>query len=635
MHPAVIIIIIIVVLYFLFSRNKGTTTSTITNGKPTPTPPLITTVEPELNDRDTYIDEKGDKYYILDKTRQVPRKTYIKGIIVGKYHGESEPILEEAHYDSKFFDFNIYEATIFNVNTQTHPYYFNPDTRFPKEKLPNNLPVILEKDVNQYAVNILEPQLQNVVFNRKLHQTEGDEVFGTIKGEITGYLLDFIVEHYQVRVYISRQDNSTNKLESDEDIIENDSDEENSDGVSISEEEGIIDENFDEQYSDGGLISKEKNTTLSPVNKFKTKIPTGKEEKSGNYKRLEYWYSNYKETYWSNWIYTGPPGPAGGPGCFSILGMVIGIALLILFLTTIGPQGILSLLVIAAIILVLAFFSEIIKWVFRIALLLMLIGLIVSVISSIGKRYSPSKPLKDTTEVKRDSLINSDSVIIQHRVWKDYDNHIFEGDYWISLMDYKNSRIHKRSISANYNQYDNLLNTLYKNDANKLSGVYHLLESIKKANNQNQIKFAENIVCFVQDIPYTLVLEKDCDASQYSDAFTRSYLLNNQGDCDPFEKFGINTPVEFMSTLKGDCDTRTLLLFTILSHYNYDVAILSSDYFSHSMLGINLPISGDALETAEKKYVFWETTSPGIRPGVIPREVSDINYWRISLQSKP
>ena len=267
----------------------------------------------------------------------------------------------------------------------------------------------------------------------------------------------------------------------------------------------------------------------------------------------------------------------------------------------------------------------------------MFFGLIISIISSILGKHTSPKPsiLKDTTEIKRDSIISTDSVIIQHRLWKDYDNHIYEGDYWIKVLDLKNSSNYKNGITAGYNQYDQLLNILYNYDVNKLNGVYHLLDSIKMKNQKNDVQFAETVVCFVQDIPYTLVLEKACDAQQYNDPFTRSYLLNNEGDCDPYEKFGINTPVEFMAGLKGDCDTRTLLLFTILSHYNYDVAILSSDYYSHSILGVNLPISGDALVANGKNYVVWETTSAGVRPGILPREVSDLNYWRISLQSKP
>lgn len=587
-----IIIIVLIFLYFLFFNKKKETQGDVILQKPDLNPPKKNeTPTPKPEEPDLLFDENGRKYYLINKTRLIPRKTYLKGFLIGKYHGEADPILEYIYHESKFFDFTIYEATVQSVITNQSPFNFSPDTRFPKEKLPENLPVILEKDSRQFAVNILEPQLQNVVFDRKLHQTEGDEVFGTIKAEITGYILDFIKEDYTERVYI------------------------------------------EEKYSP----IKEKENASTP-----TSVTTGKTEKSGNYKRTEYWYSNYKDTYWGNWVYIGPPStPKGGGGanevgCFSIIATIIGLIFLVFFLVAIGPKGILGLLIFGAFLLILAFFSEIIKWIFRIILALMFMGLILSVISSIMSKRSFVTPpiLIDSLEIKRDSLISNDSIIIQHRKWKDYDDNSYEGDYWIKVKDYASSRFYKNNISASYQEYDDLLNMLHTNDIDKLHGVYHLLDSIKKFNKQSDIQFAETVVSFVQDIPYTLVLDKACDALQYNDPFTRSYLQNNQGDCDPYEKFGINTPVEFMAGLKGDCDTRTLLLYTILSHFGYDVAILSSDYYSHSVLGINLPITGDALIVNGKKYVVWETTSAGIRPGILPREVSNLNYWRISLQSK-
>jgi hypothetical protein len=89
-----------------------------------------------------------------------------------------------------------------------------------------------------------------------------------------------------------------------------------------------------------------------------------------------------------------------------------------------------------------------------------------------------------------------------------------------------------------------------------------------------------------------------------------------------------------MANLKGDCDTRTLFLYTILSHYGYDVALLSSEYYNHSLIGINLPYDGISYLYKSQRYVLWETTAANIRPGSLPNEISNINYWRISLKSK-
>ncbi|HWK02586.1 MAG TPA: hypothetical protein VNS58_03095 [Puia sp.] len=99
------------------------------------------------------------------------------------------------------------------------------------------------------------------------------------------------------------------------------------------------------------------------------------------------------------------------------------------------------------------------------------------------------------------------------------------------------------------------------------------------------VAFAKVVVSFVQDIPYVLILDRDCNPDLYSDPFTQRYLRTSDASCSSFQRFGINTPVEFMGTLKGDCDSRTLLLFTLLDHYGYDVAILSSEVYSRRCWG--------------------------------------------------
>lgn len=88
-----------------------------------------------------------------------------------------------------------------------------------------------------------------------------------------------------------------------------------------------------------------------------------------------------------------------------------------------------------------------------------------------------------------------------------------------------------------------------------------------------------------------------------------------------------------MTNLYGDCDTRTLLLYTMLAHYGFDVALLSSEYYNHSIIGINLPLSGLAYTYGNQRYVLWETTAPNIKAGVLPNEISNLNHWRISLKS--
>ncbi|MCC6448482.1 MAG: hypothetical protein IT215_07340, partial [Chitinophagaceae bacterium] len=246
----------------------------------------------------------------------------------------------------------------------------------------------------------------------------------------------------------------------------------------------------------------------------------------------------------------------------------------------------------------------------------------------------PISPIADSTANNNQAF---DTLITHYTSWQDYDGNFYEGTFWVKKSDFKDSKYYKQNKvpSANTDDaYDYMLFSLKEKDWNKLDGLYYLFDSIQNIKNLSQIKFAKMIVSFIQDIPYTLILSEDCAPDLYNDEFTINYLNKENARCEGFQKFGINTPVEFMATLNGDCDTRTLLLYTILAHYDYDVAILSSEYYSHSILGVNLPIYGDAFQYRDQRYVLWETTAKDRRPGEISYSFSNLDYWRISLKSK-
>ncbi|MDP3683311.1 MAG: hypothetical protein Q8S01_05195 [Ignavibacteria bacterium] len=89
-------------------------------------------------------DENGNKYQLITKTREVPRRTYIHAQLKGKYWGEiNENITSQFQY-SQFFDFNIYEASLTKAKYKTTPFDFIEDDSFPKDKLPRLLPITLE-----------------------------------------------------------------------------------------------------------------------------------------------------------------------------------------------------------------------------------------------------------------------------------------------------------------------------------------------------------------------------------------------------------------------------------------------------------------------------------------------------------
>lgn len=599
MTTIIIIIIIAVILYYLF-WNKKTDEKAIAINEENKNNEIEIK---EFYEEEIYTDENG-RYRLLEKTREIPRRTYIKAVLNGKYWGEIDEQFSNQFAHSKFFDFNIYEVTLNNAEYSKFPFEINEDYNIQREKLPKLIHTVLQENGKEYEVNLHEPifELGSIKFNRKLHQDEGNEVFGTIDAVVTGYILDSTKEIYFEKEYI----------------------------VPIAE--------------------------VTPVPKVtepvltKTNSPTGNVEHNGNYKRTEYFYSDYKKTYWSDWKYTKPPTTTNNEGCFSsVIGLLAGI-IGITFLLMMLPQMAILLPFFLILFLLNLLPARFFRWLFRIIGMLLLLGFVASLFhffnTATTRTYIPKPVVTEQPEERKthiepiiDTLDNkavNDTIIKHFRVWQDYDGNQYEGTIWTKKSDFINAKTFKNNLTLNTSSsrvYDEMIYRLKENDKNNLNGVYQLFDSIRQKEQLSSVKFAELIVSFVQDIPYTMIVPDDCNPNLYDDEFIQEYLSSADARCDGFQKFGINSPVEFMSTLNGDCDTRTLLLYTILAHYGYDVALLSSEYYAHSIIGINLPLSGIAYQYQNQRYILWETTAPNVRAGILPKEISNLNYWRISLKS--
>lgn len=604
MITAIIIIGVLLFLYFFFFR-KNTNIKTIAKNERLVNLGSNENLILEVNNEyEIFRDEHDLEYKIVQKTREIPRRTYIKANLNGKFWGEIDENFSNQFANSNFYDFHIYEVTLHNSEYSKNPFEVIQDYNIPREKLPKLLNTILQKDGKVYEVNLHEPsfELGTLRFNRKLHQVEGNEVFGTIDAAVTGYVLDFVVEHYTEKEYLIPISDSTSEI--------------------IISEPGIT----------------------------KTGNPTGNVDYKGNYKRIEYFYSDYKTTYWSDWKYSKPSNTSNNEGCFSSLLGLIGIILGIVFLLLILPSLVYILPFFLILFLLNIIPSKLYSWLFRIIAAIIFIGFVANlfhVFSDSTNTFIPEPTLVENPKEQEtqtfpiiDTVNNVpkvDTLIKHYRVWKDYDGNKYEGYIWTKRNDYNKSKYYKNNLNTNQytpRAYDEIIYLLKENDKQKLKGVYQLFDSIRVNSQLSNIKFAELLVSFVQDIPYAVILPDDCNPRLYDDKFIQDYLNSKNARCDGFEKFGINSPVEFMSNLYGDCDTRTLLLYTMLSHYDFDVALFSSEYYSHSIIGINLPINGIAYKYGNQRYVLWETTASNIRPGILPKEISNLNYWRISLKSK-
>jgi len=228
------------------------------------------------------------------------------------------------------------------------------------------------------------------------------------------------------------------------------------------------------------------------------------------------------------------------------------------------------------------------------------------------------------------------SVFTSNRLWKDNFGNNYSGPLTVRENDFLKLRNHlsKYRPPSTSNFWGELYNYIEKKDAPSLDLVMEMFNQINKEKRLNQMEFAEMVVTCIQDIPYSFVFQEKClPANNYEDSIKK--LLEDCPECCIGNVlYGIQNPVSFIQNLKGDCDTRTVLIYSILKHFNYDVAILNSDFYRHSILGLNLPKSGLNKIYNGKKYVLWETTAKYFTAGKLPTSFNDLQYWNVVLTSK-
>lgn len=246
----------------------------------------------------------------------------------------------------------------------------------------------------------------------------------------------------------------------------------------------------------------------------------------------------------------------------------------------------------------------------------------------VGMFQSCSDTSTETTEIDEFEVEAYDSVTEMHTVsrkWLDYHNDVtYTAHYSLQKKWHSEAYDSRDQFNVTYWQNDDdfwrqVYIGLYNQNRNQLDFIQDSLQYIGDSLKLDRTDFAHMVVSFVQDIPYNYVLPDSCDA-KHSDF-----------PCVPFVKYGILSPVEFLCTLQGDCDTRTVLLFTLLRNFGYEPVIVNSNEYLHSMLALDIPTSGDYLEYRGKRYAFWETTNVGWLPGMLPPDMNNTSYWNVIL----
>ena len=243
-------------------------------------------------------------------------------------------------------------------------------------------------------------------------------------------------------------------------------------------------------------------------------------------------------------------------------------------------------------------------------------------------------------EIVTDAIIIEDHdtipIYTSMRSWKDNLGNNFYGSLSVRQRDYLTLQYSTKDYksSTNQNFWGELYAYIEKTDTPSLDLVMATFKRINDETQLNQMEFAEMVVSCIQDIPYSFVFQEACQPPKNYENSIKDLLEDCPECCIGNVPYGIQNPISFIKNLKGDCDTRTVLIYSILKHFNYDVAILNSDFYRHSIIGLNIPGSGNTKLFKGKKYLLWETTAKYYSAGVLPTNFNDIIHWNVLLTSK-
>lgn len=258
---------------------------------------------------------------------------------------------------------------------------------------------------------------------------------------------------------------------------------------------------------------------------------------------------------------------------------------------------------------------------------------IVKTISTENVNFSKEEIVTDAILIEGNDTI---PIYTSNHSWKDNLGNSFYGALSVRQRDYLKLQHSTKNYrpSSNQNFWGDLYSYMEKTDAPRLDLVMATFTRINAEKQLNQMEFAEMVISCIQDIPYSFVFQDVCfPAEDYEDSI-KDILEGCPECCIGDVLYGIQNPISFIKNLKGDCDTRTVLIYSILKHFKYDVAILNSDFYRHSIIGLNIPGIGKTKLYKGKKYILWETTAKYYSAGVLPSNFNDIRHWNVVLTSK-
>lgn len=578
----------------------------------------------------------------MGKMRRKPVFLYFEGILKGKYRGHIDLFDSDKKWHN-YYNYEIYEgiislpksAFVSSIHVEASKVLTDQYSGIPLYEAPltNSIQLkVSDGDITKlFSAEIHELKLKDIsLFNR---QPEGiNQVFGEIEATAFGYLLTYTeVEEDAL--------DETSTFE-DEDILSVPDTSETEMGSVKTIPLEVENKASSEAAASQSGISYEGNQPQRQA-QYKNNHVRYHLGENGGAAQWGLWERN-GSGYWNNlinrWVSWG-----NHPLFYPLLLLLL--ALFIYFFPVIPPLF-LALLILGFwfVLLVIIFglgltfvvYSSILSGISALLILITLAVFLNIAFLSENFRWEEYVYVPELEDSPKPDLIkvDPDKFIRHNRVWKDFQGQQYKTTVKILESNYSSSLAWHQQYSENMNDindYERYLSAASKRDSASLTHLYSEMNTLAYNYKLTRKGFAEMLITFVQDIPYTLIVDSNCDPSLYRDNFIRKYLQEGK-QCYGYQRFGLLNPAEFTGTLLGDCDTRTLFLYTLFKYFNYDVIILGSQKYGHSILGINLPYHGIHKKVEGKSYFVVETTAQGMYPGILAPSISDMTYWKVNLK---
>ena len=288
---------------------------------------------------------------------------------------------------------------------------------------------------------------------------------------------------------------------------------------------------------------------------------------------------------------------------------------------------------------------RILKWIAILGLILFVLKFLNQLLSNTVKREKDDHNKVHNVK-KGDQRLNPDQdtlaplpwdYLIDHEVqWDDFIDNDYIGKYTTSTLKFAESnRMHNAWGNVRQNSVSNFWGEIYddmsNSDSPKLDSLVRYFQNERQAKGLNELEAAEMVVAFIQEIPYVLVHDESCEKAIAEGGFMAEYHSEGR-PCLPEIIAGVQSPYEFIHNMQGDCDTRSLLGYTILSKMKIPCSIWVSQAYGHSIMGVALPAQSKNYKTVNGMRHFGvELTARGFRVGMMASDQTDMDNWTVVL----